>query len=90
MSAPNETDMMEVEEEVIDELRVSFEDLEESLSEMTAETAATTCQKYQDVLSNERSDEVATKIKEKCIYRYVLSYYDTTQYDIFLFVESHL
>lgn len=74
MSAPNEEVMdvdvdVEVQEDVIDQLRVTFEELEESLSEMTAATAPALCAKYQDIMVNERSDEVATKIKEKCIYR---------------------
>ena len=71
MSAPNEEEVMDVEEEVIDELCTTFEDLEESLSEMTPATAPALCAKYQAIMSNERSDEVATKLKEKSIYRLV-------------------
>lgn len=62
---------VDVEEEVIDELKVIFEELEENVSEMTPDTAPNLCAKFQEVLSNDRSDEVATKIKEKCIYRYL-------------------
>ena len=71
MPSPNEEEVMEVEEEVIDDLRVTVEELEESLSELTPGTTPALCTKYQDILSNDRSDEVATKIKEKVIYRYV-------------------
>jgi hypothetical protein len=58
-------------EELLDELRLEFEELEESVSELTAAGVPALCEKYQKVLLNERGDEVATKIKEKSIYRCV-------------------
>ena len=73
MAATNEEvmemEVMEEEKEMIDELQVTFDELEECLSEMTSETAVELCDKYQNILCNERSDDSATKIKEKCIYR---------------------
>ena len=47
--------------EAIDEMQVAFSELE------TAQSKDETL--WQQLLQNERSDELATKIKEQCIYR---------------------
>jgi hypothetical protein len=52
------TEDLEVE---IDELKVSFELLEEKTSDSPKD--------YQDLLLNPRMDDAAVKIKEQCIYK---------------------
>lgn len=68
-------------EELLDELRLEFEELEESVSELTAAGVPALCEKYQKVLLNERGDEVATKIKEKSIYRLARLYSEHRDFD---------
>lgn len=65
MSTENKESEMEVvvaeEVEVIDELKATFELLEEKISDSPKD--------YQDLLLNPRMDDVAVKIKEQCIYK---------------------
>ena len=66
------TETMEVVTEgvevVIDELVQEFEDLEDKI----VEDSTVAVQGYINILANPRTDEDAVKIKEKCIYGYVM------------------
>lgn len=53
------------EEEQIDELQLKFQEIEES-EDLNKEKAA---QQYDELLANSRDDEIANKIKEKCVYK---------------------
>lgn len=74
MSTENKDNEMEVvpseEPEVeIDEFKVSYELLEEKMSDNPKD--------YQEMLLNPRMDDAAVKIKEQCIYKYVgIVYYE--------------
>lgn len=85
-----EEDAMEVDEvmnessndeELYDALKMKYDDLEDKLSEMTSASAPAVCAEFQEILSSERSDEAATKIKEKSIYRLARIYSEQGMFD---------
>jgi hypothetical protein len=71
------------EEEVVDEYLLAFEAVEqEALNEATV-------LRYNEMLLNERTDDVAVKIKEKCIYK-VAKHHSGNLPAIFLVVATSL
>ena len=78
-AAPQEMEMVIEEEE--DTLKKSFDNVEEIESENSPDAVT----KYKEILNDPRTDEIATKIKEQCIYKYVI-YYEMINYLIIYFV----
>lgn len=60
-----EQEIEEEEQEQLDELQIKFQDIED----LEALNLASSTKQYEELLSNKREDDIANKVKEKCVYK---------------------
>jgi len=70
-----------IDENIIDEYQLEYEELDKSDSELTNIEAI---YKYKQLLNNERFDEVAVKVKEFCLYKLAKYYTEEKEFDLVL------